>query len=239
MVKGKYVAPELELAAFNCPFCGAFSHQLWYEIKIASDLGNQLSFNSISLLRGPSFVDPSQKITFNKVKPIYTFSQCTLCRRIAIWEESNLIHPNNTTVEQPNADMPEDIKKIYNEASSIVNLSAKSAAALLRLALEKLLIHLGAKKGSIDVMIQDLIDQYVISASGSVRKALDSLRVLGNAGVHPTGINLDEDPNAAFALFKVLNFVVEKLITEEKEMQAIYALIPEEKRENLDNRRSK
>lgn len=57
--------------------------------------------------------------------------------------------------------------------------------------------------------------------------------------MHPTGIDLDENPNTPFALFKVLNFVVEKLITEEKEMGSIYALIPEGKRENLDNRRSK
>jgi len=150
-----------------------------------------------------------------------------------------MIYPNHTIVEPPNPDMPSDIQALYNEARSIANLSSKSAAALLRLALEKLLIHVGAKKGRIDDMIQDLINKKVISASGSVRKALDSLRLIGNAGVHPTGINLDEDPNAALALFKVINFVVEKLITEEKEMEEIYALVPKDKRESLDTRRSK
>jgi hypothetical protein len=232
LVKGNYVAPELGLKAFNCPLCGAYSHQLWSEV-----------FRKASYSVRPFYEDRIEtiknRIDLNGTKTICSISRCSNCEDYAIWEGPNLVHPNILTVVPPNDDMPEDIKSLYNEARSIVNLSAKSAAALLRLGLEKLLIHVGAKKGNIDVMIQDLVDRDIISTSGSVRKALDSIRLLGNAGVHPTGIDLDEDPQAAFALFKVLNFVVEKLITEEKEIEAIYAFVPEDKRENLDKRRAK
>jgi hypothetical protein len=232
LVKENYVAPELALEAFNCPFCGAFSHQTWYEVTQGG------GFEVSSLYEG-RLDNVRNRINFHGTKHICSISTCSRCESFSIWEGPSMIHPNAFNVEAPNDDMPEDIQSLYNEARSIVNLSAKSAAALLRLGLEKLLIHVGAKKGKIDVMIQDLVDRDIISASGSVRKALDSIRLLGNAGVHPTGINLDEDPQAAFALFKVLNFVVEKLITEEKEIEAIYAFVPEGKRENLDKRRAK
>jgi hypothetical protein len=232
LVKGNYVAPELGLEAFNCPFCGAFSHQSWSEVTYRGHL-------SVETLFEGRVYSIKNRTNTPGMKNICSISKCSRCDQYTIWEGPSMIHPNELNVEPPNDDMPEDIQSLYNEARSIVNLSAKSAAALLRLGLEKLLIHLGAKKGSIDVMIQDLVDRDIISASGSVRKALDSLRMLGNAGVHPTGIDLDEDPQAAFALFKVLNFVVEKLITEEKEIEAIYAFVPEGKRENLDKRRAK
>ncbi|MEH7299371.1 DUF4145 domain-containing protein [Neobacillus drentensis] len=150
-----------------------------------------------------------------------------------------MVYPNNLNVEPPNPDMPAEVQDLYNEARSIAALSVKSAAALLRLALEKLLVYFGAQIGTIDMMIQDLIEKGVITPNGSVRKALDSLRLIGNSAVHTTSINLTEDPRMAPALFKVINFVVEKIITEEKEMEEIYALVPESKRGSLDFRRSK
>lgn len=240
LVKEKYVAPEFGLEAFNCAVCGAFSHQRWHAIGEES-LNNSYYVNKFEA-DTLNFIKQGlvkQYANHTKVKYILSLSRCYHCQEVSIWVGSNLVYPNATTVGSPNFDMPGDIQALYNEARSIANLSSKSAAALLRLALEKLLIHVGAKIGSIDVMIQDLISKEVISASGSVRKALDSLRLIGNAGVHPTGINLDEDPKAALALFKVINFVVEKLITEEKEMEEIYALVPEDKRKSLDSRRSK
>ncbi|WP_156741896.1 hypothetical protein [Occultella aeris] len=39
----------------------------------------------------------------------------------------------------PSPDMPEDVAQLYEEASTVVGLSPRSASALLRLALEALL----------------------------------------------------------------------------------------------------
>ena len=41
-------------------------------------------------------------------------------------------------VESPLDEMPEDIKALYNEARSIVELSQKGSCAIIRLALQKL-----------------------------------------------------------------------------------------------------
>lgn len=42
--------------------------------------------------------------------------------------------------------MPLEVKVIYDEARAVLNISPRSSAALLRLGLEMLLPHLGAKK---------------------------------------------------------------------------------------------
>lgn len=240
MGKEIYVAPELGLNAFNCPECRAYSHQEWHEVQLNTN-GHIYGFYQLSKDRVES-IKITDEITAPgvsgfKIFHITSFSRCYNCKSFTIWRGSNMVYPQNLSVEPPNSDMPEDIVSLYDEARSIAHLSPRSAAGLLRVALEKLLFHLGAKKGTIDVMIQDLVDKKIISPSGYVRKALDSIRIIGNAGVHPTGINLDENPQAAFALFKVINFVVEKMITDTKVMEDIYSFIPEEKREKLDIKR--
>ncbi|MEH7557141.1 DUF4145 domain-containing protein [Priestia megaterium] len=240
MGKETYVAPQLGLKAFTCPECKAFSHQTWNEV-IFNTNGNSYKLQAFT---GPR-VDvvkekeelPVSGLAGHSIFHITAFSHCYSCKAVSIWKGNNMVHPNNLNVEPPSLDMPADIVTLYNEARSIAHLSPKSAAGLLRLALEKLLIYLGAKKGTIDSMIQNLVDKEVISPSGLVRKALDSIREIGNAGVHTTTINLDEKPEAAFALFKVINFVVEKMITDKKIMEEIYSFIPQEKREKLDIKR--
>jgi len=236
MKNGSYVSPQFGLNAFNCPFCGAYSHQRWYEIIYRI---GRYEFDMYELEddRIPLIIDRDTVETMSR--HIMAFSECYSCKGTSTWEHGLMVHPNNYVAEPPNADMPEDMQSLYHEARSIARLSPKSAAALLRLCLEKLLIHIGARKGTIDNMIQDLINKEVITPSGSVRKALDSIRLIGNAGVHPTEINLDEDPKSAFALFKVINFVVEKTITDEKAIEEIYAFVPKEKRDRIDEKRNK
>ncbi|CEL25440.1 DUF4145 domain-containing protein [Methanobacterium formicicum] len=133
--------------------------------------------------------------------------------------------------------MPKNVKEDFNEARMIVNDSPRGAAALLRLALEKLLPQVGAKGKTIDQMIGYLTQEEGLPVK--VQKALDSLRVIGNEAVHPGQLDLKDDVNTALALFKVLNFLVQTMIIQPKEINDLYEMIPETKKKSIKERDKK
>ncbi len=119
--------------------------------------------------------------------------------------------------------MPQDIRRDYDEAGSILNLSLRGAAALLRLAIQKLCKELGQPGENINADIAALV------ANGlhpMLQKALDTVRVVGNDAVHPGQIDLRDDRATAESLFRLVNMIVEKTISEPKHVEALYALLP-------------
>ncbi len=63
-----------------------------------------------------------------------------------------------------------------------------------------------------------------------VQKALDAVRVFGNEAVHPGQIDMRDDRATAETLFRLLNLVAEKMISEPKHVDEVYNSLPEEKR---------
>lgn len=120
--------------------------------------------------------------------------------------------------------MPEDIRRDYDEASTILDLSPRGAAALIRLGIQKMCTHLGQPGENINADIKALV------AGGldrRIQKALDVVRVVGNNAVHPGQIDLKDDRGTAETLFKLLNLVVDKMISEPKHVDELYASLPE------------
>lgn len=68
-----------------------------------------------------------------------------------------LVFPPERQGETPNPDLPEDIQRDFEEARAILNLSPRGASALLRLAIQKLCIHLGEKENNHDDAIGSLV----------------------------------------------------------------------------------
>lgn len=129
--------------------------------------------------------------------------------------------------------MPDPIKTDYLEAASIVNKSPRGAAALLRLALQRLLPLLGAKKSDINAAIGELV------ANGlpvRIQQACDTLRVIGNESVHPGSIDLRDTPEIASHLFAVINLIVDVMITQPEKIAAIYSGLPAGKLEAIQDR---
>ncbi|MBC2806566.1 DUF4145 domain-containing protein [Rhizobium ruizarguesonis] len=123
----------------------------------------------------------------------------------------------------PNPDLPEEIKADYLEASSILHLSPRGAAALVRLCIQKLCIHLQQPGKNINNDIKALV---AAGLDERVQKALDAVRVIGNNAVHPGKIDIGDDLGMAQSLFRLLNLVAEKMISEPKHVDEVYALLP-------------
>jgi hypothetical protein len=70
----------------------------------------------------------------------------------------------------------------------------------------------------------------------AIQKSLDSVRVIGNDAVHPGKIDLRDDVKTAKALFKLVNIIAEKMITEVREIEEIYESLPDEKRKQIKER---
>ena len=71
----------------------------------------------------------------------------------------------------------------------------------------------------------------------SVQQALDVVRVVGNKAVHPGQIAFDvDDVGTATMLMRLLNIIVERMITEPNEINALYQGLPESVKESIAKR---
>ncbi|MGH2078808.1 DUF4145 domain-containing protein [Aerococcus urinaeequi] len=184
-----------------------------------------------------------EQFKHNHLKYGIVMSDCDSCRNVSIWlikdifhsSEEDLLYPRNAkNIEPANIDMPDDVKKIYQEASLILEISPRASAALSRLAIETLASkHLNAGKGSLNDMIGNLVRN---GLSSRIQRALDAVRVIGNEGVHPGQIDISDDKEIAHTLLKLINIIVEDQITRDREIDEIYSLIPENKLRGIEGR---
>lgn len=205
-----YKPPQNNETAYNCPFCNAYASQSWQPIFYRSGSLQQLAANYITI--------------------------CSHCRKYAIWLDEKMIYPDLSTIEPANTDLSDDIKFDYAEAAAILQKSPRGAAALLRLALQKMCNELG-EKGKIDTMIANLVKK---GLPIGVQEALDLVRVIGNDAVHPGQIDIKDDVETASKLFRLINFITEKMVTEPNEIKGLFETkIPESKKKAIEVRDAK
>lgn len=263
MVTLKTVSPSTNLTAFNCPHCGALAHQSWFdcyvieaqtqdkipacvvpekveeialEIESGRAVDDDLRDYLNQLSRGNLILDGSEYYKHVFALQNLFFSKCFSCKGVSVWRHSQLIYPSYGDAPEVNPDTPNEIKRDYEEASIILNKSPRGAAALLRLAIQKLCVVLGKPGKNINSDIAALVAE---GLDPRVQKALDVLRVIGNEAVHPGQIDLKDDRETAEGLFKLFNLIVDKLISEPKHIDAIYDLLPKEKLAGIEDRDKK
>jgi hypothetical protein len=255
--------PSIDRTAFGCPHCGAYSAQTWFRLYAAKctdretpALARHEHINRIRsneklnektrelLLKGaldelplitPYFGLLQKPSTDAAVSNIH-LSSCFACKKVAIWVHDTIVSPFDKSGPPHHSDMPADIARDYDEARTILKMSPRGAAALLRLCIQKLCDGLGQKGKKIDDAIAALVAE---GLPPIVSAALDSVRVIGNESVHPGKMDLRDDQATALKLFGLVNMIVERMISHPKQVLAVYELLPPEKRDAIDKRNAK
>lgn len=249
----KYVPPSVRDTAFNCPHCGALAKQDWLivlakdktrakplPVLINSENRETFDFAHIEdttrraeldewadrMARGRPFLGTENATAYGP-KHLFnmSLSRCFNCNDISIWIFDKLIYPQRGEAPPANADLSPEIKRDYDEASTILDLSPRGAAALIRLAIQKLCKELGQPGDNINSDIGALV---AAGLDGRIQKLLDVVRVVGNNAVHPGQIDLRDDRATAEILFHLINLIAEKMISEPKHVDEVYATLPQE-----------
>lgn len=210
-----YITPDLSKEAFTCPHCGTLSLMRYAHIGYNGP-------NAVSLgpTRGPG-------------TSMVVIASCLNCMEKTIWIDNNYVYPD-IAAEEANPDMPESVMQLYNEAGLIYNKSPRAACALLRLAIDRLCNELGENDRDISKNIGALVKK---GLPQSVQQALDVVRVVGNKAVHPGQISFDvDDKGTATMLMRLLNIIVERMITEPNEIDSLYQGLPDSVKESIEKR---
>lgn len=217
--------PRFKLDAFDCPKCGAFSNMTWEELMRRSPAKTGLLATGIFA------------------------AECARCGEMSIWvAERNadrtfkiagsgpvarMIEPAATTAPCPHPDLPRALVQDFEEARQVANLSPRSAAALLRLVVQKLCKELGESGKNINDDIGALVKK---GLPIEIQQALDSVRVIGNNSVHPGEMSPDDVGEVASSLFEVVNIIVEERIAKPKRLKRLYEGLPEKARTQIERR---
>lgn len=248
--------------SFSCPHCGAHSDQTWLNVygkqckenspfladkKTLDDFSRDKSqdfdaarFEELKeyLLKASSdllFFESSDTDYTNQVINLH-LSRCYSCKKITIWHRDKLLYPRIKYEIEPNPDLPADIQDDFNEARSVLDISPRSSAALLRLCVQKLCIFLGKPGKNINDDIASFVKE---GLDPRVQKALDFVRVVGNESLHPGQLDMKDNREVAAKLFTLINSIAHSLITHPKELDALYEELPQSKLKEIEKRDTK
>ena len=177
---GQYVKPEWKKEVFTCPHCDTIAQMAWSTLA--------------------SFFDPTSPKPFRD----HVFvARCYVCHKPSIWTDERMVYPLLRGIE-PHEDMPENAKKLFNEAQDVMGLSPRSSCALLRLCLEQLVEKLGGKGKNLNDRITSL------ALPPDFQPVLDACRLIGNQAAHPGVIDFSEPqgPELARTLSDFVNLIV-------------------------------
>ena len=164
-------------------------------------------------------------------------STCRACNQAALWIDEVLVYPRPTAGPPPHDDLIGPALHSYKEARAIVGDSPRAAAALLRLAIERLLVDEASRRGVGGGDLNSCVGALVKDGlHPQTQRALDVVRVVGNNSVHPGEINVEDDPQVAQRLFLITNAIVDDLISKPRVLEEMYRDLPEGAREAIDRR---
>ena len=190
--------PEFYSNTFKCPHCKVVSQQRWDSIT---------TFH----VKGHNYVKGEINIQTRKDGKNFHMSICDRCSIPSFWLEEDMIYPISNPYPEPNDDLSEQAKIMYNKAASVATICSEAACAMLRKVLEIMLNDIG-KSGTIYKMIGDLKKE---GLDDDLVDDLNIVRVIGNQAVHPGTIDFNDTVEVDM-LFELINDLSDVLITKPK-----------------------
>ena len=255
--------PSISETAFNCPHCEAFTTQYWHdtfvkpiereypvpvfpeedfrervaEITDWDHDDKEKAIEYFDKLRSKLvFSDQDEVSSYDPILHNVFVARCYNCQKWSIWVADTMMYPAKKFGAVPSQDLPSGLFAVVDEARGIIDLSPKGAAALLRLAIQMLCVHLEQPGKNLNTDIAALVSQ---GLNPVVQKSLDVVRVIGNESVHPGEIDLNDDRDTALRLFDLVNVIAEQMITQPKMINELYDKLPESKKKAIEDRDSK
>ncbi len=207
-------APKYRSDSFRCPHCQVVAVQSWRSLEEIEEFWEN---------------------RYNSRYYAFQASKCYNCIKVCIWHFDSIIFPKDSIAPHPHLDIPDDVKNDYIEARNVFDASPRSSAALLRLGLQKLCKHLGEPGKNINADIGGLVKK---GLPVGIQQAFDVVRVVGNNAVHPGEIEVENDPALVLAIFDLMNMLVEKMISEPKQLQYLYDKLPDGVKTGIEKRDS-
>jgi hypothetical protein len=133
----------------------------------------------------------------------------------------------------PNADLSEDVRKDYDEARAILVRSPRGSAALLRLCIQKICVELGEPGKNLNEDIKSLVKK---GLPLRVQQAFDVIRINANNAVHPGELNLSDTVESTRILFSFVNFIAERMVSQEKAIDLMFDQLTPEQRAAITKR---
>lgn len=243
-----FTPPATDKTAFHCPACQTYAMQYWHAVHLAELTHNRAAhgdhralirdFNQSTLKKRLSSGVPTKSGSGRRAN--YQLfcayvAQCSYCQEISLWINDRQLYPLSSPAQPPHADLPDSLRRDFEEARAILQYSPRGAAALLRLVTQKLCKELGESGKNLNDDIKKLGER---GLNQGIIDALDSVRVIGNNAVHPGEMDLSDDLGTATVLFELINLVVEKMISDPKKIESVRSSIPDRDKANIKKRDS-
>jgi hypothetical protein len=196
-MSSEYTPPSFKKAGFHCPHCGVYAHQNWFDVSLEGDSD-----------------EPGETLSLGT---------CEKCSRFSLWIDGEMIYPPSAELPLPRMEMPEEVREVYLEARRTLDASPRAASALLRLAIQGLISHLGETDdiaGNLEYLNKRGLDE-------KIQIALRRVRMVGEEAVEPGMIDSGDGEETARALFEILNLIVDALLVQPRRVDEMLGKLPE------------
>jgi hypothetical protein len=247
-VRGKHVSPAIDQLVFNCPHCHALVRQFWFSVHAdplkadekplvaTEETVKAVTFGDAEederdrklkwaerMASGRPFLEVQRQFRNRDVQNV-SISYCFNCNEMCLWVCDQLVWPKRAGDPEPKLHASPEIRCDDEVASKPLEASPRGAAALLRLATDKVCKELGeweqGPKPEIAPPLQEEID-------ARVQKVLDAMRIIESDATPPDQTSVGHDRATAETLSGLVNLMCEKMIMEPRHLQAVYTKLRE------------